>query len=89
MRASASDKVPYGAGFPGLSSEEDLLSFGLCKDEPPQAEARATQTFLRAFRLVRFDGYVLERVSDGVFDNDLVSAMVGDAVVQQLRRLGV
>ena len=81
--------VPYGAGLPALNSEEHLVSFGLCKVELPQAEARATQTFLHAFRLVRFDGYVLEGVCDGVFDDNLVAAVVGDAVVQQLRRLGV
>src|SRR6266852_4211273 len=37
-------------------------------------------------RLSRLDCYVLDRVSDSILDDDLIPAVVGDGVVEQLRR---
>ena len=39
--------------------------------------------------LSSFNRYVLERVIDGILGDDSVAAMVGDAVVEELRGLGV
>jgi hypothetical protein len=40
-------------------------------------------------RLRRLDRYVLEGVCDGILDDDLVAAVVGDGIVEELRGAGV
>ena len=44
------------------------------------------ELLVNVLRTYGFDQYVLESVSDSILDDDLIPAVVGDGVVEQLRR---